>query len=87
MDEYHRQKLEDELQFAIQLEQVECKCEERLGYVENGDYASQCDGLCEGCRNYDPDAVKCDIYENVRVLLEEAEYERLGLNDYLKKEF
>jgi len=79
MDEYHRKKLED----AIQIERFECNCEGRLGYIEIGDYSAHCDGLCKGCRNYDPDVVKCDIYENVRVILEEDdEYERLGLDDY-----
>jgi hypothetical protein len=83
-----KQHLMNQLEDAIRIEQLECKCEERLGFIEDGDYPAQCDILCEGCRYYDSDGVKCDIYENVRVVLEEdAEYERLGLNDYLKEEF
>jgi hypothetical protein len=82
MDEYHRQKLED----AIQRERVECECKERLGYIDDGNYSAQCDVLCEGCRNYDIDFVKCDIYENVRIVLEEDDQrERFGIDDDLNE--
>jgi hypothetical protein len=78
-----KQYLIRKLENAIQDERKLCECEERLGYIEDGDYSAYCDGLCEGCRNYDPDFTRCDIYENVRVALEEdAQYERLGLDDY-----
>lgn len=82
--DYYRKELED----AIWKERQICKCEERLGYIENGDYSAQCDGLCEGCPHYDSDFARCDIYENVRVALEEAaERDRLGLDDDLWEEF
>ena len=59
---------------AIEAERKLCRCEERLGYDEEGNYS--CDGFCAGCRNYDPIDVKCDIRENVRVALCEDAWER-----------
>jgi hypothetical protein len=80
-DEFDRKKC---LENAILKEQIDCRCEERIGYVENGDYSAHCDGLCNGCYHYDSDYIKCDIYENVRVTLEEdAQRERLGIDDDL----
>lgn len=71
----------NKLERYIEEERKSCECAKRLGYSEDGDYIST--DCCEGCRNYDKEYLKCDIYENVRVALEEdAEYDRLGLDDY-----